>query len=157
MSTLREELQVYLQEAGRLELQKLGPVARPRRPPSPEALLPLRNAAHKARDSHRRMGVACVALLGFIILILGGSLIQGLIAGHLACGLVGGAGLALLLVQDRMRQLGIDNFAIDMMDAAMELPAEQRDRLLGRIFYLLARGGRLIGGTPRRRSSASPL
>jgi hypothetical protein len=150
-------LQAYLQEAGRLELQKLGPDARPRRPPRPEALLQLRHAAKKARDSHRRMGVACLALLGFIVLILSASLVQGLMAGHLAGGLVGGAGLALLLVQDRMRRLGIDNFAIDMMDAAMELPAEQRDRLLARIFYLLAQGGRLTGWTSRRRSSASPF
>jgi len=153
LSTLRQELQVYLQDADRFDLQVLG-VGGPRRHPTPEALLRLRNALKKARDSHRRMGMACMALLGLIILILGGSLVQGLIAGHLAGGLVGGAGLALLLVQDRMRQLGIDNFAIDMMDAAMELPAEQRDRLLARIFYLLAQGGRLTGWTSRRRSSA---
>lgn len=98
-------MQAYLQEAGRLELHELGPDAKPRRPPGPEALLRLRNAANKARDSHRRMGVACMALLCFIILILGASLVQGLIAGHLASGLVGGTALALLLVQDRMRQL----------------------------------------------------
>lgn len=137
MSGLREALEAYLKEGDFLELQQLGASTGERRQPGREALRRLSDRMTKENQLHRRIGAASMILLVSIFLLESGFLVRALQTGNLSIGLAGGAAVVLLLVQRRLRQLGVDRFVVGMVTAAMELPPADRDRFLEVLYWWL--------------------
>ena len=144
---LRLALQEYLQHAGRLELRRLGPETRPQQQASQEDLSRLDARFSEARRFQSRVQAICVALLCVVFVFQAGLLLYGLLTRNPLSGAAGGAAVVLVPVVWRLRRLGIDSFATELLTRALDdLPPREAARVIEVAYWgLVLPGGKGLG------------
>lgn len=135
---LRAALKEILSSTGQLEPRRLGSASGERREASKQELTRLQADFQDALRFQTRMQLACVVLLGAILLAQGALLVHALQAGSFALGAGAAAALAMVPVVWRLRRLGIDRFVTSLLLRELpDLTPGEASRLIAQAYFTL--------------------